>query len=183
MYPRLAAGAQKLKAQQVVLDGEIVALDAQGRPSFQTLQHRSSNPTHQIVFYVFDVLHVNGRDVSAEPLRKRRGRLPAIVGENTTVRLSQELPGRAETVVAAVRAAGLEGVIAKRKDSVYQPGEGSSDWVKLKLEHQQVRGTCNCRLITLRVSSKSFCRCASDCAASLRISKTRSKKNLRHSRR
>jgi bifunctional non-homologous end joining protein LigD len=137
MYPRLAARAQKLKAQQAVLDGEIVALDAQGRPSFQTLQHRRSNPTHQIVFYAFDVLHVNGRDVTAEPLTKRRGRLSAIVGENTIVRLSQELPGRAETVVEAVRAAGLEGVIAKRKASIYQPGERSSDWVKLKLENQQ----------------------------------------------
>jgi bifunctional non-homologous end joining protein LigD len=117
MYLRLAAAAQTLNAPKVVLDGEIVALDAQGRPSFQTLQHRSSNPTHPIVFYAFDVLHVKGRDVTAEPLTKRRGRLPAILGKNTTVRLSQALPGRAKTVVAA----GLEGVIAKRKASLYQP--------------------------------------------------------------
>jgi bifunctional non-homologous end joining protein LigD len=85
------------------------------------------------VFYAFDVLHVKGRDVTAEPLTKRRGRLPAILGENTTVRLSQALPGRAETVLAAVRAAGFEGVIAKRKDSLYQPGERSSDWVRCGL--------------------------------------------------
>ena len=137
MYPHLALQAQQLKAQQVVLDGEIVALDAQGRPSFQSLQHRSSNPKHQIVFYAFDVLHVNGRDVTGKTLTTRRARLPAIVGESTTVRLSQELPGSAEKVIAAVRAAGLEGVIAKRKDSMYRPGERSSDWVKLKLERQQ----------------------------------------------
>jgi DNA ligase D-like protein (predicted ligase) len=137
MYPRLAVAAQKLKAQQVVLDGEIVALDTEGRPSFQTLQHRGSNPKHQIVFYAFDVLHVSGRDVTAEPLTRRRARLPAIIGGSKTIRLSQELPGRAEKVIAAVRAAGLEGVIAKRKDSIYQPGERSRDWVKLKLEHQQ----------------------------------------------
>jgi bifunctional non-homologous end joining protein LigD len=141
-----------------VLDGEIVALDAEGRPSFQTLQHRSSNRKHQIVFYAFDVLHVNGRDVTGEPLTTRRARLSAIVGESTTVRLSQELPGRAEEVVAAVRAAGLEGVIAKRKDSIYQPGERSSDWVKLKLERQQVRGTCDCRVRILAAALKSFCR-------------------------
>jgi len=135
MYPRLALGAQKLKVEKVVLDGEIVALDAQGRPSFQTLQHRSSK--HSIVFYAFDVLHVNGRDVIAEPLTTRRSRMSALIGESTTVRLSQALPGRAQKVVAAVRAAGLEGVIAKRKDSVYQPGARSPDWVKLKLECQQ----------------------------------------------
>jgi len=137
MYPHLALSAQKLKAQQVVLDGEIVALDAQGRPSFQTLQRRSLNPKHSIVFYAFDVLHVNGRDVIGERLTTRRSRMTAIIGESTTVRLSRELPGRAEKVVAAVRAAGLEGVIAKRKDSIYKPGERSRDWVKLKLECQQ----------------------------------------------
>src|SRR5437879_3557152 len=85
MYPRLALQAQKLKAQQVVLDGEIVALDAEGRPSFQTLQHRSSTPQHQIVFYAFDLLHVNGRDVTGKTLTARRAKLPAIVGESTTV--------------------------------------------------------------------------------------------------
>jgi bifunctional non-homologous end joining protein LigD len=137
MYPRVAAAAQKLKTGQVMLDGEIVALDAEGRPSFQALQHRGLNPQHQVVFYVFDVLHVNGRDVIGEPLQKRRARLPAIVGQDATLRLSQELPGSAADVVKAVRAAGLEGVIAKRKDSIYQPGERSADWVKLKLERAQ----------------------------------------------
>jgi bifunctional non-homologous end joining protein LigD len=136
MYPRVAAAALKLKSDRVVIDGEIVALDADGRPSFQTLQHRS-NPEHQIVFYAFDVLHVNGRDVTREPLMKRRARLPVIVGQDATLRLSQDLPGSAAAVVKAVRAAGLEGVIAKRKDSIYQLGERSADWVKLKLERPQ----------------------------------------------
>jgi DNA ligase D-like protein (predicted ligase) len=136
MYPRVAAAALHLKAEQVVIDGEIVALGPDGRPSFQTLQHRS-NPEHHIVFYAFDVLHMNGRDVTGEPLIARRAKLPAIVGQNPTIRLSEVLPGSAADVVAAVRAAGLEGVIAKRKDSPYQPGERSADWVKLKLERQQ----------------------------------------------
>jgi bifunctional non-homologous end joining protein LigD len=63
--------------------------------------------------------------------------LPAIVGQDATLRLSQDLPGSAADVVKAVRAVGLEGVIAKRKDSIYQPGERSSDWLKLKLERAQ----------------------------------------------
>jgi ATP-dependent DNA ligase len=137
MYPTVTAAAVRLKVDQVVIDGEIVALAADGKPSFQALQHRGSNPGHQIVFYAFDVLHVNGRDVTGEPLMKRRARLQTIVGHDAAIRLSQDLPGRAADVVKAVRAAGLEGVIAKRKDSIYQPAERSPDWLKLKLEHQQ----------------------------------------------
>src|SRR5438445_13728913 len=75
--------------------------------------------------------------MTGEPLTKRRARLQAIVGQDSTIRLSQDLPGGAADVVKAVRAAGLEGVVAKRKDSTYQPGERSTDWVKLKLERQQ----------------------------------------------
>lgn len=80
---------------------------------------------------------MNGRDVTSQPLIKRRARLPAIVGQDPTIRLSQDLPGSAADVVTAVRAAGLEGVLAKRKESIYQPGERSADWLKLKLERQQ----------------------------------------------
>jgi len=137
MYPSVAAAAQKLTLHQVVVDGEIVALDAEGRPSFQSLQHRGSNPTHPIVFYAFDVLHVDGRDITGQSLERRRARLPAMVGHDATLRISQTLPGTAAEVVKVVRAAGLEGVIAKRKDSTYQSGERSADWVKLKLECQQ----------------------------------------------
>ena len=137
MYSSVAAAGLRVHANQVVLDGEIVALDESGRPTFQALQHRGSHPKHQIVFYVFDVLHLNGEDLTDEPLVKRRARLPVIVGQDAVIRLSQELPGAAAEVVNAVRAAGLEGVIAKRRESIYQPGERSSDWVKMKLDRQQ----------------------------------------------
>jgi bifunctional non-homologous end joining protein LigD len=136
-YPTVAAAALRLKADRVVIDGEIVALGPDGKPSFQALQHPGSNPDHQIVAYAFDVLHVNGRDITGEPLMKRRVRLQVIVGQGSTIHLSKDLPGTAADVVEAVRAAGLEGVIAKRKDSIYQPGDRSADWVKLKLERQQ----------------------------------------------
>ena len=117
------------------------------------------------MFYAFDVLHVNGRDVFGEPLTTRRARLSSIVGESTTVRLSQELPGRAEEVVAAVRTARLEGVIAKRKDSIYQPGERSNDWLKLKLERQQVRGTCDCRVRILAAAWRASAAFAAGCTS------------------
>src|SRR5690348_1733403 len=58
MYPSVAAAAQRLNAAQAIVDGEIVALDKEGRPSFQALQHRESHPDHQIVFYAFDLLHL-----------------------------------------------------------------------------------------------------------------------------
>lgn len=137
MYPGVTAAGLRLSAERVVLDGEIVSLDEAGRPSFQALQHRGTHPKHQVVFYAFDVLHLNGKDLTSEPLTRRRPRLREIVGQNATLRLLQELPGSTAEIVKAVRAAGLEGVIAKRRDSTYQPGERSTDWVKLKLERKQ----------------------------------------------
>lgn len=137
MYPGIAAAAQNLHAHQVVVDGEIVALDESGRPAFQALQHRSSHPHHHIVFYAFDILHLDGRDIVGERLESRRALLPKLIGDNPVMRVSDDLPGSAAQVLHAVRSLGLEGVIAKRLGSVYQPGERSKDWLKMKLENQQ----------------------------------------------
>ena len=137
MYPGIAAAGRRQKIRQIVLDGELVALGEDGRPSFQALQHRSSHQKHQVVFYAFDVLHADGQDLTGKRLDVRRARLPALVSTDAVLRLSQDLPGSAADIVKALRAAGVEGVIAKRRDSTYQPGERSNDWVKLKLERQQ----------------------------------------------
>ena len=136
MYPGIAAAGSRLNADQAVVDGEIVALDAQGSPSFQALQHRGSHPGHQIVFYAFDLLHLDGKDLTGQPLLKRRARLARVL-DGSGLLPSQELPGTAAAIVEAVRGLGLEGVIAKRKDSLYEPGERSDAWQKLKLENQQ----------------------------------------------
>src|SRR5436190_1205143 len=82
------------------------------------LQQRSAQTGHVIVYYAFDVLHLDGRDVIAEPLEARRALLPAMTN-GSGVMLSHELPGNAADVTAAVAALGLEGVIAKRRDSRY----------------------------------------------------------------
>jgi bifunctional non-homologous end joining protein LigD len=137
MYPGIAAAGRRQQIKQIVLDGELVALGEDGRPSFQALQHRSSHQKHQVVFYAFDVLHADGQDLTGKRLDVRRARLPALVSTDAVLRLSQDLPGSAADIVKALRAAGVEGVIAKRRDSTYQPGERSNDWVKLKLERQQ----------------------------------------------
>ncbi len=137
MYPTIAAAGRRQRIKQIVLDGEIVALGEDGRPSFQSLQHGSAPPKHEIVFYVFDLLYADGQDFTGERLVGRRARLPALVNPDRVLRLSQDLPGSVADIVRALRAAGIEGVIAKRKNSTYQPGERSNDWVKLKLERQQ----------------------------------------------
>jgi ATP-dependent DNA ligase len=114
-----------------------VALGEDGRPSFEALQHRSSHPKYHIVFYAFDVLYVDGQDLTGERLEARRARLAALVSTAAVMRLSQDLPGTATDIVQALRAAGIEGAIAKRRDSSYQSGERSSDWLKFKLEREQ----------------------------------------------
>lgn len=136
MYPSVASAAQHLNADQVIVDGEIVALDKDGRPSFQALQHRESHRDHQIVFYAFDLLHLNGHELLGLPLESRQELLPDVVG-SSGILLLRELPGTLTQIVAAVQQYGLEGVVAKRKSSFYVPGERSKDWLKLKLEHQQ----------------------------------------------
>jgi len=136
MYPAIAAAGLKIDASQAVIDGEIVVLDEKGRPSFQALQHRGQHPKHLVVFYAFDVLHVDGQDLMSEPLERRRARLPELL-HGKVLRISDELPGTAAQVVAAIQGMGLEGVVAKRRGSPYVPGERSRDWVKLKLENQQ----------------------------------------------
>jgi len=137
MYPTVSAAGLRLKVDQVTIDGEIVALAKDGRPSFQALQHRTAHAGHRIVFYAFALLHLDGKSLIEEPLANRRARLPGIVGEDPTLRVTLDLPGRVDAIVGALKAAGIEGVVAKRRDSTYQPGERSSNWVKLKLERQQ----------------------------------------------
>jgi bifunctional non-homologous end joining protein LigD len=135
-YPTVAAAAAGIRASSVVIDGEIVALDANGRPSFQALQHRAAIGGHVIVFYAFDLLHEDGEDLRRLPLEERRRRLQRVI-TGSTLLVSDVLEGSAARVVEAVASVGLEGVIAKRKDSRYEAGERSGAWVKFKLERQQ----------------------------------------------
>ena len=135
-YQPVATAASRLRRAQAVLDGEIVAIDASGRPSFQALQHRNANRDHTIVFYAFDLLHEDGTDLKDLPLATRRERLTHVLGDSGIL-LSIELPGTPQEVIDAVSGLGLEGVIAKRRSSRYTPGERHSAWVKLKLDRQQ----------------------------------------------
>src|SRR5262245_54113694 len=135
-YPAVATAARRLRAQSAVVDGEVVAVDAAGHPSFQALQHRAAHPGHAIAFYAFDLLHLDGEDLRDRTLDQRRRVLPRVLADSGVL-LSIELPGTSQQVIDAVRNLGLEGVIAKRRQSRYTSGDRNNAWVKLKLDRQQ----------------------------------------------
>jgi DNA ligase D-like protein (predicted ligase) len=134
-YPAIAHAASRLAIQTALLDGEIVALDAQGRPSFQALHHWST-AGFTLVYYAFDLLHLNGRDFLDTPLEDRRTALGAVVGRSGLL-LSEPLPGRPKHIEAAVRRLQLEGIVAKRRRSRYEPGRRSDDWLKVRFATHQ----------------------------------------------
>jgi bifunctional non-homologous end joining protein LigD len=134
-YPGVAAAIAKLETDSVLLDGEIVAIDREGRPSFQDLHHSALAGT-QIVYCAFDALGFDGRDIMKRPLDERRTVLRDVVS-GSRVRLSEPLPGRPKQIEQAIRRLGLEGVVAKRRDSIYTPGIRSRAWVKVRFSKRQ----------------------------------------------
>ena len=134
-YPSIRQAAQQLNAKSAVLDGEIVAFDEAGRPSFQQLQHRTAKAM-AIRYFAFDLLHLDGIDLQGKPLTARRSALQALVA-GSDVEFSDELAGTADEVVEAISQVGLEGVVAKRRDSRYEPGKRSGVWQKFKVQHRQ----------------------------------------------
>jgi ATP-dependent DNA ligase len=144
-FAKIATNVSKINGS-FILDGEAVAVDAQGRPSFQMLQNYSrqrSGPAApkpgeggSLAYYAFDLLHLNGADLKHRPLRERRALLEKLLSD-TGVLLSQSLPGTLSQIIQAVKTHGLEGVIAKRLDSKYQPDRRSDDWLKLPLKPSQ----------------------------------------------
>jgi DNA ligase D-like protein (predicted ligase) len=136
-YPDVARAAAALRAATAVVDGEIVALDRDGRPSFQALHHSTFDGL-TLVFYAFDLLHLDGRDLVKRPLDERREALRRVV-DQSGVLMSEPLPGTPDRIAEAVRAMGLEGVVAKKRRSTYTPGRRSDAWVKVRFaKHQEL---------------------------------------------
>ena len=134
-YPTVVSALRSIKEQAVLLDGEIVALDRNGRPSFQALQHRSTEGL-VLAYVAFDVLTIGSRSLMAEPLSVRRKHLAALLS-GSGVMQSEPLPGNPGTIERAIRDVGLEGVVAKREDSTYRPGQRTDAWVKVKFSPRQ----------------------------------------------
>ncbi len=134
-FPAIVDAMKALPVHTAVIDAEIVALDPNGRPSFQMLQHRASTEG-VIVAYAFDLLNVDGVDWRTRPLLQRKAKLQEIVADSA-VRFSTSLSGDANRIVAQIRKLGLEGVVAKRANSRYKSGDRSGDWVKFKVSPEQ----------------------------------------------
>jgi bifunctional non-homologous end joining protein LigD len=141
-YPELRALGESLGSLQAVLDGEIVALDGDGRPSFEALQPRmnTSGPARvrrlaesvPVTYMIFDLVHLDGHSALQVPYRERRRLLEALelAGPHWATPASHSGGGAA--VLQAARDAGLEGVVAKRLDSPYRPGARDPSWKKVK---------------------------------------------------
>lgn len=127
-YPELAPLADGVVAERAILDGELVVLDAEGRPRFELIQRHES----QAALYVFDVLSVDGHDTIALPYEERRRLLGEIVeaGPNWTVPAHRIGDGAA--LLEATGSQGLEGVMAKRLGTTYRPGTRTREWRKVK---------------------------------------------------
>jgi len=114
----------------MVLDGEIVALDRAGRPSFQQLQNRK-NSRQPIVFYAFDITNLDGRDLRHLPLVERKAILGDVASSfEPPILLTAALETDLATIIATLRQHGLEGIVAKRKTSRYAAGVRSPSWLK-----------------------------------------------------
>lgn len=132
-FREVADAVAKLAAADLVLDGEVVAPDARGVPSFQRLQQRE----RPLSYIAFDVLWLDGKDVRGEPLERRRALLEKlIVKPEPPLALSSAISGDVRQLLKAACSAGFEGLIGKRAGSRYQPGRGL-DWIKLKCQLRQ----------------------------------------------
>jgi DNA ligase D-like protein (predicted ligase) len=130
-FPYIATALESLP-NDTILDGEVVALDGEGRSDFNLLQNFRSAES-KILYYVFDILAFKGKDLSALSLSKRREILGKALKPNEHISTSPAEAGSATKILAFVKKHGLEGVIAKRLDRAYEPGKRSGAWCKYRI--------------------------------------------------
>jgi DNA ligase D-like protein (predicted ligase)/DNA ligase D-like protein (predicted 3'-phosphoesterase) len=150
-FPELLIPERAFRATSALFDGEIVCLEADGKPNFRNVIHRMQQKTdaaiqrasakHPAVCYVFDCLYLDGRAIINEPLLRRREWLQDAIKKESPYRVSQAVEEGA-AFLDAVKEMGLEGIMAKRRDSVYLPGKRSDSWLKIK-----TRQTRECAII------------------------------------
>src|ERR1051326_5989479 len=122
---------------RAVVDGEVVVLDKHGVSSFGALQNWRSEADGELIFYVFDVLWYDGKDLTGLPLTERKRILEAILPQSENIRLSDYFETSATEFFEAAKKIGLEGVIAKRASSTYHPGIRTKEWLKIKANKRQ----------------------------------------------
>ena len=144
-YPELRDLAKSVKAKTAILDGEVVALDEQGRASFSLMQQRAgfrpggrrgvTNADVPVLYYAFDLLYLDGYDWRKIPLEERKKKLASILITGDSLRYSDHYESQGRALFEMAREKGLEGILAKRRDSIYQERR-SSEWLKIKIRHR-----------------------------------------------
>jgi len=139
-FPEIVDAVENLSADECVVDGEVVALDKEGRSSFQLLQAREMEERKSpLYFYAFDLLQLDGKGLVSLPLEARKNlleKLCAGIGD-PRIRYSGAIGGDANQLLKEVQRRGLEGIIGKLRNSVYEPGRRSGAWIKLKCVNEQ----------------------------------------------
>jgi bifunctional non-homologous end joining protein LigD len=144
-YPELKDLPQFVKARNAILDGEVVALDDQGRASFSLMQQRTgfrpggrrgaTNADVPVLYYAFDLLYLDGYDLRKLPLDERKKQLLSIIVAGDALRYSDHYENQGKALFEITRQKGLEGILAKKRDSIYQERR-SSEWLKIKIRHR-----------------------------------------------
>jgi len=138
-FPEVLEAISKLKITDAVIDGEIVAMDDEGRSSFQLLQaYELGEKQSPLRFYAFDLLRLNGKNLRERPLAERKAALEKLIGDSSgIIRYSASVGTDAKKLLYQAKKLGLEGLIGKREDSIYETGRRSGAWIKLKLHAEQ----------------------------------------------
>src|SRR5581483_3408790 len=138
-FPEVAEAMKQLSIKECVIDGEIVALDEEGRSSFQLLQAiELEGREAPLCFYVFDLLQLSGKSLLRLPLTARKELLAKVCANvSDPIRYSGEIGRDPKPLLAEVKKRGLEGLIGKLRDSIYEPGGRSGTWIKLKTANEQ----------------------------------------------
>ncbi len=132
-FPAIALSLRELRTREAVLDGEVAALDAKGVPRFGLLQEG----THPLIYFVFDLLWLDGEDLRARSIEERRRLLERVLaGAPPDLQMSIEITGDHVRWMAQAAAKGFEGLLAKRRGSTYE-SRRSGAWLKLKARHEQ----------------------------------------------
>jgi bifunctional non-homologous end joining protein LigD len=138
-FPEIVGAVKNLEAEECVLDGEVVALDEEGRSSFQLLQaHEMDGRKSPIYFYAFDLLQLDGKKLVSLPLEVRKTLLETVCADaGDPIRYSGAIGGDANHLLKEVQRRGLEGIIGKLHNSAYEAGRRSGAWIKLKCVNEQ----------------------------------------------
>jgi len=144
-YPELKDMAKLIRAKTAILDGEVVALDADGKASFSLMQQRTGfrpggrravgNADVAVLYYAFDLLYLDGYDWRRVPLEERKGKLAALVVTGEVVRYSDHYEEHGKALFKMARQKGLEGIVAKKRASFYEERH-SREWLKIKIRHR-----------------------------------------------